>query len=444
MASGGTETGGMTLALPHVRTNDAATLAQPLSPNEAYRVRRIFAHQERGDSPAAVAETEEMEDPVLLGHILADRYLGSDGDDRPTPDELRQWLWQYADLPDAPAIHGLLAALTPKGAPLPTLPASPRPPAPALPLEDVDPMLQAVPRNPALDRSVHEPARAGDADGAVRLIARARGIDRLYGALLRAEVAQILFTRGQDTQALRLAETAHQQARGRVSLAPFVAGLAAWRLGRIELARTYFEAAHAASLASAGRRSAAAFWAARAHLRLGKHGGYASWMQRATESPRSFYGLLARRALGHISDAPDPTAHWTLSQADLDALGAMPAGRRSFALLQVGQTERAAAELRRLWAETADKHSLDRPIMLVARAAGLQELAGQVSAVIASADRLAVRLPTVRLRPRGGFRVDPALVYAVTRQESNFDTDAVSPAGARGLMQLLPTTADFV
>ncbi len=46
-----------------------------------------------------------------------------------------------------------------------------------------------------------------------------------------------------------------------------------------------------------------------------------------------------------------------------------------------------------------------------------------------------------RLRPAGGFQVDPALVYALTRVESNFDTDAISPAGARGLMQIMPATA---
>jgi len=40
-----------------------------------------------------------------------------------------------------------------------------------------------------------------------------------------------------------------------------------------------------------------------------------------------------------------------------------------------------------------------------------------------------------------GKRLDPYLVLAVMRQESVFDPDAVSPAQACGLMQLLPTTA---
>jgi soluble lytic murein transglycosylase-like protein len=49
-----------------------------------------------------------------------------------------------------------------------------------------------------------------------------------------------------------------------------------------------------------------------------------------------------------------------------------------------------------------------------------------------------------RLRPAGGFQVDPALVYALARMESNFDAGAVSPAGARGLMQIMPVTARYV
>jgi hypothetical protein len=48
---------------------------------------------------------------------------------------------------------------------------------------------------------------------------------------------------------------------------------------------------------------------------------------------------------------------------------------------------------------------------------------------------------TPPLEPKDGFTIDKALVYAIVRQESAFNPDAYSHAGAYGLMQVLPASA---
>lgn len=51
-----------------------------------------------------------------------------------------------------------------------------------------------------------------------------------------------------------------------------------------------------------------------------------------------------------------------------------------------------------------------------------------------------IELPST-VRTQG--RIEPALVLAITRQESEFDASAISNANARGLMQLIPSTAQL-
>ena len=42
------------------------------------------------------------------------------------------------------------------------------------------------------------------------------------------------------------------------------------------------------------------------------------------------------------------------------------------------------------------------------------------------------------------YSIDPAFLYGMIRTESNFNPDAESSAGARGLMQIMPATFDWL
>ena len=441
---------------------DEVGLPHPLAAADAARIRTVFALQQSGQIEQAARASAGLRDDPLLGEVLADRYLSPAA--RPDQQSLRQWLRRWDDLPDAGAIRHLLSDLSRGRATQPAPAAGPLQDAgqaASAPPEEADPAGDAFERNPLLDRTVQARLEQGDAGArsALRLVAATHPIDAFYAATLYAEIARRLFTSGDDELAIRTARTALRQSEGGIGLAAYVAGLAAWRQGQVPLAQSFFEQASRGTLIAASTRAGAAFWAARTHRRLHDEAGWRAWMRRASASSHTFYGMLAARMLEQetspLAAAADRVAPGesqapgtaVLGEIDVDAVAATPEGWRAFALLQVGQPARAEAALRQLWPRVQDDPALCRSIMLVARAAGMGGLSTQLAGILQARDvrpQDAGRFPVPRLHPRRGFIVNPALVYALTRLESNFDNRAVSGAGAHGLMQIMPVTANFV
>jgi soluble lytic murein transglycosylase-like protein len=224
----------------------------------------------------------------------------------------------------------------------------------------------------------------------------------------------------------------------------FMTGINDWKRGDIDSAGPIFMRAAEMAGISSDDRAAADFWAARAALRLQQPDAYLDWLHLAANAPGSFYGILAGRLLGQGFGPTGIAA--TLTEADITAVDATPDGHLAFALLQVGETDQAATALRALWPDMQNDPDLGRAVMAVAARAGLVDVAIAVGAQVADPDNeiAGARLPMPALHPAGGFTIDPALVYALARTESGFDPDAVSPAGARGLMQLMPRTARYI
>ncbi|HYD86468.1 MAG TPA: lytic transglycosylase domain-containing protein [Vitreimonas sp.] len=214
-------------------------------------------------------------------------------------------------------------------------------------------------------------------------------------------------------------------------------GLIAYRQHDYAAAVRHFEAAAQWRHHGGWAMAAAHYWAARARLAAGETDGVYAHLDAAAQRPWTFYGQLAEAQLGRESPLD-----FTPPEVDQDTLAQFveryPGARRAAALAQLGRLSEVEAELRRLHADLTPQD--DRTFLALAIA--LQAPAAQLRAAeYGGRDVAAGFCPTTSFEPENGFSLDRALIYAIVRQESYFNPKAVSVSNARGLMQLLPSTA---
>ena len=93
------------LGVGSVRAADPE-LPTPLGDTDIKRYQQIFDVQERGDWKTADRLVKQLADPLLLGHVLAQRYLHPNRY-RSKYKELKDWMASYADHPDAQRLYKL-------------------------------------------------------------------------------------------------------------------------------------------------------------------------------------------------------------------------------------------------------------------------------------------------------------------------------------------------
>ena len=452
-----------TAALPpagHLQTNQPVfNLPRLLSDTDVALYRQIFNIQESGDWRKADRLIRQLSDDMLMGHVLFQRYM------HPTHYrskylELKEWMGAYADHPGAPRVYNLAIKRRPKNYKYPARPkdvdlsdlgddVSPdEPVARQKRLKPKRPYRSKADRNKIrkYQRLVRRLVQRGSVTIALEKLEQ-KAIEKLFDRISYAESLGIVvrgyFRYNLDDKALAVAEKAVKLSPETAENALWWGGLAAFRSGRHDLAARYFSKMAESRYTEPQAKAAAHYWAARAHLVGGQPHQVNPALAQAALEPRSFYGLLANRALGQ-----DPGFNWlppALSSLESDLLLRVPAVRRSIGLIQIGQARRAETELRRFVGNLPQ--SLSRSMLAFADAAGLADVAYRIGAELERRDRVTLDsaiYPLPGWQPEDGFSLDKALIYAFVRQESRFRPRARSRVGARGLMQLMPATAGFV
>lgn len=181
------------------------------------------------------------------------------------------------------------------------------------------------------------------------------------------------------------------------------------------------------------------YWRARALHALGREDeAMAEFTRLARE--RDYHGFLAADRLDwQYAMNDEPIA---ASPAELAELEREPGVLRARELYRAG----LITDARREWYELT-RRLAPRDLELAARLAhqwGWHDRAIITTAHAAHYSDLGLRFPLLHqqeiMRTAKQQRLDPALIFGVIRQESAFMQDARSPAGALGLMQLMPAT----